>query len=99
MHINLRAIRIVALQDLLIQVLLEIAVVVQKEALLSLDLHQAELLQRAVVVLIVIKDHLVPQVRVDQRAALAALAVPAAEVEGLLEVFEEVIKYSLIFKD
>jgi hypothetical protein len=96
MHINLRAIRIVALQDLLIQVLLEIAVVVQKEALLSLDLHQAELLQRAVVVLLVIKDHLVPQVRVDQRAALA---VPAAEVEGLLEVFEEVIKYSLIFKD
>jgi hypothetical protein len=102
MHINLRAIRIAALQDLLIQVLLEIVVVVvvvvvvQKEALLAPDLHQADLLQRAVVVLLLIKDHLVPQVRVDQRAVLV---VPAAEVEGLLEVFEEVIKYSLIFKD
>jgi hypothetical protein len=98
MHINLRAIRIVALQDLLIQVLLEIVVVVvvQKEALLAADLHQADLLQRAVVVLLLIKDHLVPQVRVDQRAVLV---VPAVEVEGLLEVFEEVIKYSLIFKD
>lgn len=96
MHINLRAIRIVALQDLLILVLLEIAVVVQKEALLVPDQHQADLLQRAVVVLLLIQDHLVLQVRVDQ---LAVLVVPAVEVEDLLEVFEEVIEYSLIFKD